>query len=107
MPHERFMGPLLLPNHVDSLRNYYAQISLIDAGVGRVVEALRATGELENTIIVYSADHGFSLGNHGIWGTDLRRGLPPYIERVPVFRSSSAGRQAMLRLWTVLQLSWI
>ena len=71
MPHERFMGPLLLPNHVESLRNYYAQISLIDAGVGRVVEALRATGELENTIIVYSADHGFSLGNHGIWGHGL------------------------------------
>jgi len=68
MPHERFMGPLLLPNHVASLRNYYAQISLIDAGVGRILETLRARGELQNTIVVYTADHGFSLGNHGIWG---------------------------------------
>ena len=71
MPHERFMGPLLLPNHIEALRNYYAQISLIDDGVGRIVEHLRTTGQLDNTLIVYTADHGFSLGNHGVWGHGL------------------------------------
>jgi arylsulfatase A-like enzyme len=37
----------------------------VDEGVGRVLDALAAAGELENTLIVYSADQGFGLGEHG------------------------------------------
>ncbi len=37
----------------------------IDEGVGRVIEALRVSGQLENTLIVYTADQGFGLGEHG------------------------------------------
>ncbi len=37
----------------------------IDEGVGRLVAALEASGQLENTIIVYTADQGFGLGEHG------------------------------------------
>jgi arylsulfatase A-like enzyme len=68
---EQFKGPLLLPNNVDSLRNYFSQVSLIDHGVGKIKNALSEQGLLENTIVIYTADHGFSLGHNGIWGHGL------------------------------------
>ena len=70
-PHERFAGPLLLPNDTTSLRNYFAQTSLIDDAVGRIMTALDENGLAEDTIVIYTADHGFSLGHHGIWGHGL------------------------------------
>ena len=70
-PHERFAGPLLLPNETESLRNYFAQTTLIDDAVGRIMAQLAASGLTEDTIIIYTADHGFSLGHHGIWGHGL------------------------------------
>ncbi len=70
-PHERFSGPLRLPNDLSSLRNYFAQTSLIDDGVGRIMAQLHASGLVEDTIVIYTADHGFSLGHHGIWGHGL------------------------------------
>jgi arylsulfatase A-like enzyme len=45
---------------------YYAMISHLDARIGSVLKALEAKGELENTIIVFSSDNGFSLGDHGL-----------------------------------------
>ncbi len=63
-----FSSLLQLPNNLTSLRNYYSQISVIDRGVGRVMEALDRNGFAEDTIVVYTADHGFSLGHHGFWG---------------------------------------
>lgn len=65
---EQFKGPLLLPNNVESLRNYFAQVSLVDHGVGRIVQALERLGLDRNTVVIYTADHGFSLGHNGIWG---------------------------------------
>lgn len=65
---EQFKGPLLLPNNVTSLRNYFAQVSLIDNGVGRILEALTRLNLDEDTIVIYTSDHGFSLGHNGIWG---------------------------------------
>lgn len=38
----------------------------IDEGVGRLVDELRNTGQLDNTIVVYTADQGYSLGHHGL-----------------------------------------
>ena len=38
----------------------------IDEGVGQLMAALRETGQLENTIVVYTADQGYSLGQHGL-----------------------------------------
>lgn len=47
---------------------YYAVISHLDAQVGRILEALDASGERDNTIIIYSSDHGLAMGSHGIRG---------------------------------------
>jgi arylsulfatase A-like enzyme len=45
----------------------------VDEGVGRVVEALRESGQLEHTLVVYSSDQGFANGEHG-----LRQKVAPY-----------------------------
>ena len=43
---------------------YYGMISLIDKNVGRLLDTLREQGQLENTLIVFTADHGENLGDH-------------------------------------------
>jgi arylsulfatase A-like enzyme len=50
------------------LAAYYAVISHMDAQIGRVLKALEASGELENTVIVFSSDHGLGVGSHGLRG---------------------------------------
>jgi arylsulfatase A-like enzyme len=45
----------------------------VDEGVGRLIEALRETGQLENTLVVYTSDQGFANGEHG-----LRQKVAPY-----------------------------
>jgi arylsulfatase A-like enzyme len=47
-------------------QNYAAAIENIDAWLGKYIEKLRDRGELDNTIIVYSSDHGEMLGDHGL-----------------------------------------
>jgi arylsulfatase A-like enzyme len=49
-------------------RGYYAAVTEIDREIGRVIDALEARGLLEDTLILYSADHGLCLGHHGVWG---------------------------------------
>jgi uncharacterized sulfatase len=45
---------------------YYGMISLIDAEVGRILDALDASGQAENTLVVFTTDHGHYLGQHGL-----------------------------------------
>ncbi len=50
-----------------SRRAYYAAISFVDEQLGRVLEALEKRGELENTLIIYTADHGDMMGDQHMW----------------------------------------
>jgi arylsulfatase A-like enzyme len=50
------------------LADYYACITGLDHHVGRILTALEACGQLENTIVIFSADNGLSIGEHGLFG---------------------------------------
>ncbi len=49
----------------DWIRQYNQGVLAIDDGVGKLIAALKETGQLENTLVVYTADQGFGWGDHG------------------------------------------
>jgi uncharacterized sulfatase len=49
------------------LRSYYACTSFMDAQVGRLLDALEETGQMDNTLIVFFGDHGYHLGENKWW----------------------------------------
>ena len=53
--------------HREAVRGYYAAISFVDAQVGRLVDALERLDLAKDTTIVFWADHGFMVGEHGQW----------------------------------------
>ncbi|WP_409342547.1 sulfatase-like hydrolase/transferase [Paenibacillus sp. MBLB4367] len=50
------------------IADYYAMISHMDHHIGKVMQALTASGKADNTLIVYTADHGLAVGQHGLFG---------------------------------------
>jgi arylsulfatase A-like enzyme len=50
-----------------SMQAYYASISFADAQLGRVLAALDETGLAKHTIVVFTSDHGYHMGEHGHW----------------------------------------
>jgi arylsulfatase A-like enzyme len=55
-------------NTKKQLAEYYACITGLDHHVGRIFAELKATGQWENTIIIFSSDNGLSMGEHGLFG---------------------------------------
>lgn len=54
--------------HARCLRaRYYGEISYIDACVGRILDAVEATPQADNTLIAFFSDHGDHMGDHGAW----------------------------------------
>ena len=47
---------------------YYACVDFVDDCIGELLDGLEADGLLENTIIIYTSDHGEMMGRHGLWG---------------------------------------
>ena len=50
------------------IADYYACVTGLDHHVGRILAELKASGQLDNTIIIFSGDNGLSLGEHGLFG---------------------------------------
>jgi arylsulfatase A-like enzyme len=58
--------------HRESLRHYYALCSYEDWLFGQVLDALEASGQADNTLVIYCSDHGDYMADHGLWC----KGLP-------------------------------
>ena len=64
-----------------AMQAYYAAISFADAQLGRILAALDKSGAADNTIIVFTSDHGYHMGEHGHW---LKTTLFENAARVPL-----------------------
>lgn len=71
------------------LAHYYALITAIDTQIGRVLEALKKSGDYENTVVVYHSDHGDFAGDHGLMLKNM--GLFESIHRIPFILKFPGG----------------
>lgn len=83
------------------MQAYHACVSFIDAQLKLVVDSLRKTGHWEDTIVLFTSDHGYHLGDHFLWGKvslfDVGAKVP-FILRVPGVTEGGAVSQAMVEL---------
>lgn len=76
----------------NELGREYACIENIDRQVGRVLDKLEAMGELDNTYVIFTADHGIAVGRHGLTGKQNlyeHTWRVPFIVRGPGIKASS------------------
>ena len=93
------------PDEFDAKRTqaaYYAMIELIDDNVGRMLDTLEATGQRENTVVIFMSDHGETLGDHGLLlkGCRFYEGLVrvPLIFSWPGHFGAGSQREALVEL---------
>ncbi|GLR19989.1 sulfatase [Portibacter lacus] len=60
-------GKMSIDQQKKAVAAYYASVAYMDAQVGKVLDALKAEGLDDNTIVVFTSDHGFHLGEHDFW----------------------------------------
>ena len=52
----------------EEIAAYYAVIDDMDAQLGRILKTLKSIGQYDNTVVIFSSDHGLALGSHGLMG---------------------------------------
>lgn len=75
IPLAAFAHNCAIPNYglepatlIEATRAYYASVSFVDAQIGRLLAALKASGLADKTLVVLWSDHGYHLGEHqGVW----------------------------------------
>ncbi len=75
------------------LASYYSLITVIDQEIGHVLDFLDSTGELDNTIVVYLADHGDFAGEHGLFHKNF--GIYDSIQHIPLLIRYPGGPQGV------------
>ena len=63
------------------IADYYGMISHMDYDIGRILDTLEARGLRENTIVIYTSDHGLGVGQHGLMG---KQNLYDHSMRIPL-----------------------
>jgi arylsulfatase A-like enzyme len=89
-------GPIPEAKARELVRAYYAGVSYVDAQVGRLLDALDRLSLRDNTVVVLWGDHGYHLGDHGLWSERTNFEVAtrsPLIIRVPGQRG--AGRKTV------------
>ncbi len=76
------------------LANYYGMISEVDTQIGRIIQTLKESGELDNTIIVFASDNGLAVGQHGLLG---KQNLYEHSIGVPLVFVSSQLQKGVTR----------
>jgi iduronate 2-sulfatase len=61
-------GEIPVEKQLELLHGYFASLSYVDAQIGKLITELKRLGHYDNTIIVLYSDHGFHLGDFGLWG---------------------------------------
>ncbi|MBL4700571.1 MAG: sulfatase [Phycisphaeraceae bacterium] len=92
-------GPLSEEMARKLIHCYYASVSYVDAQVGRVIAELERLGLRENTIIVLWGDHGWQLGEHGLWAKHTNfevAARAPLIFSVPGQKSTGIASNALV-----------
>jgi len=74
-------GQMSVEQEKKAVSAYYACVSYLDAQVGKVLQALNNEGLEDNTIVIFTSDHGFHLGEHRFW---MKVGLREESVRVPM-----------------------
>jgi arylsulfatase A-like enzyme len=81
-------GPLAREQAMELRHGYYASVSYMDAQVGKVIDELGRLKLAENTIVVLFSDHGFHLGDSGLWCKDT---VYEATTRAPLLLSAPRG----------------
>ena len=68
---QRFEFELTDEQTMRAREGYYASVDFVDDCIGELLHGLEKAGMLENTIVIYTSDHGEMLGNYGCWGKGL------------------------------------
>ena len=71
---------------------YYASVAFLDAQVGKVLKALDEAGLRDNTIVIFTSDHGFHLGEHDFWA---KVSLRDESSQVPLIISAPGKKPAV------------
>ncbi|MGJ8695265.1 MAG: sulfatase [Verrucomicrobiaceae bacterium] len=83
------------------MQAYHACVSFIDAQLKLVIDALKESGQWEDTIVILTSDHGYHLGDHFMWGKvslfDIGARVP-FVIRVPGLTKPGTESQAMVEL---------
>jgi arylsulfatase A-like enzyme len=87
--HEQLWGHLPWEEMAQMIRHYCAMVTFLDDQLGKILEALARTGQAENTIVLYTSDHGDYVGAHGLFA----KGVAAFDEayRVPLLVRWPAG----------------
>lgn len=83
------------------MQAYHACISFLDAQISFLLDAVEASGLWENTVVVFTSDHGYHLGDHFLWGKvtlfDIGTRVP-FLVHVPGITTPGSRSEAMVEL---------